>query len=53
METERKLRYMLEHIDKYNDLISKAEEAKKERNTLRKEVAKLMAIYVETLNEMS
>ena len=36
METERKLRYMLEQIDKLNDLINKAERARKERDKLRK-----------------
>lgn len=51
METERKLRYMLERIDCLNEDIKKANEARKERDILRKEISELMEAYIETVNE--
>ena len=51
METEIKMKYMLEEITKLNELIRVGRESEKERDSLRNELAELMDIYTETLNE--
>lgn len=52
MKTERKLRYMLERIDNLNEDIEKANEARKERDILRKEISELMKVYIKTVEEV-
>lgn len=51
METEKKLRDMLERINTLNNIIEDAREARKERDELRKEISKIMQFYMETVNE--
>lgn len=53
METEKKLKYMLDRIVELNDIIENGREAIEERKRLRKEIAELMGHYAETINEMS
>lgn len=53
METEKKLKYMLDEIVELNDIIKKGKEAMEKRNRLRKEVSSLMGNYMEVVNELS
>lgn len=53
METEKRLKYLLDEIVELNDFIERGREAIEKRNKLRKEVAKIMECYAETVNEMS
>ncbi len=53
MKTEKELKFMLEKIDSLNDLIERANRARKERDELRKQVSRLMKIYIETVEEMN
>lgn len=53
MKTEKELKFMLEKISNLNDLIEKSNEARIERDELRKQVSRLMEIYIETVEEMT
>lgn len=53
METEKKLKYMLDEIVELNDIIKKGKEAMEKRKRLRKEVSNLMGNYMEVVNELS
>lgn len=52
METEKKLKYMLDEIVQLNDVIEKGREAINERNKLREEMAKLMEHYIDEMSQM-
>lgn len=52
METEKRMFYILEAINELNEIIKKGNEAREERDKLRKEISIIMESYVETVNEM-
>lgn len=52
METEIKLKYMLDDIVELNEIIERGRKAMDERNRIRKKMVELMECYVDEMSEM-